>query len=94
MSDWTPAAPGRVEGYFKQLNSGGRWGDDDQVGTVNFITAGKRAATGGLVGTGRSVSLARASGPQPALMHDVAYPVNAGATGAPAHPLAIFWGRP
>jgi len=90
MSDRTPPTRGRVEAYFKQLNSRGRWGDDDQVGTLNLITAAKPATACGLVRAGRTVSLAREVVPHPALMHQVAYPVNAGATGAPAHPLAIF----
>ncbi|MBI3824967.1 MAG: cyclase family protein [Candidatus Rokubacteria bacterium] len=74
MADWTPPAQGRVEGYFKELNNWGRWGDGDQVGTVNLITAARRARAQALVRTGRTVSLARDIGPQPALMYHVTFP--------------------
>ena len=66
----------RVEGYFKSLNNWGRWGHDDQVGTVNLITAARRAAAQALVRTGRTVSLARDIGPQPALMYHATFPSN------------------
>jgi kynurenine formamidase len=76
MADSTPPTQDRVEGYFKELNNWGRWGDADQLGTVNLITAAKRAQAQALVKTGRTVSLARDIGPQPALMYSVTYPSN------------------
>ena len=76
MADATPPTQDRVEGYFKELNNWGRWGDADQLGTVNLITAAKRAQAQALVKTGRTVSLARDIGPQPALMYHVTYPSN------------------
>jgi kynurenine formamidase len=76
MADWTPPAQDRVEGYFKELNNWGRWGDTDQRGTVNLITAAKREAALRLVRTGRTVSLARDIGPQPALMYHATFPSN------------------
>src|SRR5437870_12129603 len=76
MADWTPPTQGRVEGYFKELNNWGRWGHDDQRGTANLITAAKRAQATSLVRTGRTVSLARDIGPQPAIMYNVAFPSN------------------
>jgi kynurenine formamidase len=66
----------RVEGYFKSLNNWGRWGHDDQVGTVNLITPARRAAAQALVRSGRTVSLARDIGPQPALMYHATFPSN------------------
>ena len=72
----TPPAQARVEGYFKDLSNWGRWGDADQRGTVNLITAAKRAQAQGLVRTGRTVSLARDIGPQPALMYHATFPAN------------------
>jgi kynurenine formamidase len=74
MADWRPPTRDRVEGYFKELNNWGRWGHDDQRGTVNLITAAKRAQAQALVRTGRTVSLARDIGPQPALMYHVTFP--------------------
>src|SRR5256886_9779414 len=76
MPDWTPPPPTRVEGHFKELHNWGRWGDADQLGTVNLITPAKRAWAQALVRTGRTVSLARDIGPQPALMYHVTFPVN------------------
>jgi kynurenine formamidase len=76
MPDWTPPTQGRVEGYFKELNNWGRWSDADQVGTVNLITPARRAAARALVRTGRTVSLARDIGPQPALMYHTTFPSN------------------
>jgi kynurenine formamidase len=74
MADWTAPTQDRVEGYFKEINNWGRWGDGDQLGTVNLITAAKREAAMKLVRTGRTVSLARDIGPQPALMYSVTFP--------------------
>lgn len=76
MADWTPPTQDRVEGYFKELNNWGRWGDTDQRGTVNLITPAKREAALKLVRTGRTVSLARDIGPQPALMYHTTFPSN------------------
>ena len=76
MADWTPPTQSRVEGYFKELNNWGRWGDGDQRGTVNLITPAKRAVAQALVRTGRTVSLARDIGPQPALVYHVTFPSN------------------
>jgi hypothetical protein len=33
-----------VLGYFDTLSNWGRWGDDDQLGTLNHITDGVRLA--------------------------------------------------
>ena len=76
MADWTPPTQDHVEGYFRELNNWGRWGDADQRGTVNLITAAKREAALKLVRTGRTVSLARDIGPQPALMYHATFPSN------------------
>jgi len=76
MADWTPPTQDRVDGYFKDLNNWGRWGDADQRGTVNLITPARREAALKLVRTGRTVSLARDIGPQPALMYHATFPSN------------------
>ena len=44
---------------YRNRRNWGRWGQDDQVGAINLITAEKRAAAAGLVRTGRTVSLSR-----------------------------------
>ena len=43
----------------KDVSNWGRWGKDDQLGTLNLITAEKRAQAAKLVRRGVSVSLAR-----------------------------------
>ena len=48
-----------VDRWMKELSNWGRWGKDDQMGTVNLITAAKRKQAVGLVREGVSVSLAR-----------------------------------
>lgn len=41
----------------RRLSNWGRWGDDDQVGTLNLITPERRAAAARGTGTGATVSL-------------------------------------
>ena len=45
--------------YFDRLSNWGRWGPDDQRGTLNLIDARKVAAAGALVREGRNVSCGR-----------------------------------
>jgi kynurenine formamidase len=44
--------------WMTQLSNWGRWGKDDQIGTLNLITADKRKQASAQVKTGVSVSLA------------------------------------
>jgi kynurenine formamidase len=44
--------------WKKELSNWGRWGKDDQLGTLNLVTAAKRRAAAALVKDGVSVSLA------------------------------------
>ena len=48
-----------VLGYFESCSNWGRWGNDDEVGTLNFITPERRRRAAGLVRDGRTVSCAR-----------------------------------
>src|SRR5262245_57529417 len=43
--------------WMTQLSNGGRWGKDDQLGTLNLITPEKRRRAAALVKTGTAVSL-------------------------------------
>jgi hypothetical protein len=45
-----------VLGYFDTLSNWGRWGDDDELGTLNLITDDVRLAAARAVRHGRSVS--------------------------------------
>src|SRR5207249_10938527 len=50
--------PPQFEQWKKDLNNWGRWGKDDEIGTMNFITPAKRKQAAALVKEGFSVSLA------------------------------------
>jgi kynurenine formamidase len=43
----------------RRLDNSGRWGVDDELGTLNYITPQKRVAAAALVRSGTTVSLAR-----------------------------------
>ncbi|MGI8927560.1 MAG: cyclase family protein, partial [Tepidiformaceae bacterium] len=47
-----------VRGYFQTCSNWGRWGPDDDAGTINLITPAVRREAATLVKTGRAVSLA------------------------------------
>jgi kynurenine formamidase len=47
-----------VLSYFDSLSNWGRWGEDDDLGTLNHVTPEKRIAAAELVRTGISVSCA------------------------------------
>jgi kynurenine formamidase len=54
-------APRNLEEFdamFQELNNWGRWGADDELGTMNLITAEKTRQAAGLVQSGVTVSLA------------------------------------
>ena len=53
-----PLTQEEVFGWFETLSNWGRWGVNDQLGTVNNITEETRVAAAGLVETGVSVSMA------------------------------------
>lgn len=44
---------------FDRVDNAGRWGADDELGTLNHITPDKRRAAAALVQTGEALSLAR-----------------------------------
>jgi hypothetical protein len=48
-----------VESFMRAQRNWGRWGEDDQVGAINLVTAEKRLQSIGLVRTGQAVSLSR-----------------------------------
>ena len=48
-----------VERWKQELTNWGRWGADDEIGTLNLITPEKRRQAAALVREGISVSLAR-----------------------------------
>jgi hypothetical protein len=52
-------------GLHEQLSNWGRWGTDDQIGALNFITPDVTAAATSAVRAGRTVSCARPLPTQP-----------------------------
>ena len=62
-----PTAPSEEEvlGYFDSLSNWGRWGDDDELGTLNLVTPAKRIAACELVRVGKTVSCAWEIGGSP-----------------------------
>jgi kynurenine formamidase len=54
-----PKTTADVEVLVTELSNWGRWGKDDQLGTLNLITPAKRKQAATLVREGTSVSLAR-----------------------------------
>ena len=58
---------GEIRARAEAYRNWGRWGDDDVLGTLNFIDAGKRLAAAALVREGRVLSLSQpfdTDGPQ------------------------------
>ena len=56
-----PRIPSEEEvlGYMSSLSNWGRWGPDDELGTLNLITPAKRAQAAALVKEGTSVTCSR-----------------------------------
>ncbi len=58
-SDRPAVTQADVERWKQELTNWGRWGPDDETGTLNLITPDKRRQATALVRDGISVSLAR-----------------------------------
>jgi kynurenine formamidase len=73
----------QFEALFQAVSTWGRWGEDDQRGTLNYLTADRVAAAGGLVRSGVTVTLSwplntkpEVDNPQPADHRMTAYGEN------------------
>jgi kynurenine formamidase len=66
-SGWTEGLLAEFDGYAATIGNWGRWGADDQLGTLNLLTPARRAAAASLARTGLCVGLGRRIGgsPQP-----------------------------
>lgn len=62
-----------LERALPALSNWGRWGPDDQLGTLNFITAQTRLAAVALIRTGRVVSLGREFSPSTPELREFSY---------------------
>ncbi len=58
MATRTPPTPQEFEDYKRRFSNWGRWGADDQSGTLNFITPEVRRHAAALVREGRAISCA------------------------------------
>ncbi len=68
-----PLSASDVAAFHRSLSNWGRWGERDQLGTLNLITPAKRVAAAALVQSGRTVSCARPLPTRPA--RDNPFPV-------------------
>lgn len=59
LENRTPPTAEEYAAYRTQYTNWGKWGPDDEFGTLNFITPDARRAAAGLVSVGRSVCMAR-----------------------------------
>ena len=58
LRDRTPTTVAEYLDYKKRFNNWGRWGEEDQLGTLNHITSDAVRHAAGLIRTGRTVSCA------------------------------------
>jgi hypothetical protein len=58
-TDRTPVTKAQVAAWMTSISTWGKWGKDDQLGAVNYITPDKRRQAAALVRTGEVVSLQR-----------------------------------
>ena len=65
LADRTPPSEADFFAYRERFSNWGRWGDDDQLGTLNHITPEVRAQAAGLVQAGRAISLANSLDTRP-----------------------------
>ena len=76
-----------LDALFDEVDNAGRWGPDDELGTLNYITPATRLAAAALVRTGRALSIARdldthqsPNNPQPVrhtMCYQAHYPIGA-----------------
>lgn len=66
MSDRSVPSAKEVTGYMESLSNWGRWGPDDKLGTLNYITPQKRITAAKLVKKGISVGCSRMIYPETA----------------------------
>src|ERR1700744_6267449 len=80
-----PVAEETVIKYFDELSNWGRWGSDDEAGTLNLITAQAKARAAGLVRDGVSVSCSRMLAPRPSRWVGFEYTHRMNSSGEDAH---------
>lgn len=56
---WTESSAAEFAAFVAPLSNWGRWGDEDELGTLNLLTADRAAAAASAVTSGRVIALAR-----------------------------------
>ncbi len=59
LKDRRPPTPEEYADYRKRFSNWGRWGPEDELGTLNFVTPEVRRAAAATVTEGRSISMSR-----------------------------------
>ena len=59
LANRTPPTDADYAEYRTRYKNWGKWGDDDEFGTLNYVTPDVRRAAAALVAEGRAVSMAR-----------------------------------
>jgi kynurenine formamidase len=72
-SDYPVPTTEELDALFEGLSNWTRWGPDDELGTLHFLTDERRAAAAALVSTGQAISLAHDLATEP--MPDHPHPV-------------------
>ncbi|MBS2035109.1 cyclase family protein [bacterium] len=62
-----------IDTELNSVSNWGRWGNEDQLGTLNYLTDASRLRAAGLIRTGRTVSLARPLSMLPANLRKGSY---------------------
>ena len=92
LSDRTPPTAEEYAAYRERFCNWGRWGDDDELGTLNHITPEARRAAAVLVQTGEAMSMSRPIDTHagPANPYPAHHFVGAGDSGAMADYFGMF----
>ena len=92
LADRTPPTAEEYAQYPSRFSNWGRWGADDELGTLNFVTPDVRRAAAACVVDGRSVSCARPldTAPGPANPYPARHMVNARTSGGMIDHLSVY----
>jgi len=92
LQDRTPPTAEEYASWRTQYSNWGRWGDDDELGTLNFVTPEVRRQAAALVRDGRVISCSRAidTKPGPANPYPARHMVAMQESGAMCDHLSLF----
>ncbi|HPG27377.1 MAG: cyclase family protein [Spirochaetaceae bacterium] len=93
LADRTPPSPEEYLAYRERLSNWGRWGAEDELGTLNHLGAAERRRAAALVREGRTISLARPidTRPSPLNPHPAQHMASVGAATGLADFLGLFF---